>query len=208
MKYSEHQLALGTASFGGEWNNHSYRPDHIKQARIAIETALELGITFIDTADIYNYGKSEKILGEVLKINPNLSKSLVLQSKCGIRFTEDLKQIFYDFSYDHIIRSVEETLDRLHVEQIDILLLHRPNPLIEPEEVSKAFLKLKQDGKVKNFGVSNHTPTQMRLIENYLEMPIIANQIQFSILWTNIMEGGIQNNLQLVNRHCPKYAQA
>lgn len=156
-----------------------------------LKTALDLGANFFDHADIYGKGECEKIFGEVLLKNQDMREKIVLQSKCGIRGDVGT----YDFSKEYILKSVEGILKRLNTEYIDVLLLHRPDALMEPEEVAEAFDQLKSSGKVHNFGVSNQNPMQMELLQKYMHQPIIADQLQFSITNSNIISNGINVNM-------------
>ncbi|MBR5453910.1 MAG: aldo/keto reductase [Clostridia bacterium] len=153
-----------------------------------IESALECGGNFFDHADIYCGGKSEAVFGRAL--TPDLREKLIIQTKCGI-----VPGTMYDFSYEHIIEAVEGSLTRLGTDYIDVLLLHRPDALMEPEEVARAFDHLKNAGKVKHFGVSNQNRYQVELLSSYLDMPICANQLQFSIMHTSMVSSGINVNL-------------
>jgi len=152
-----------------------------------VDTALDMGANFFDHADIYGDGKSEEVFGKIL--TPSLREKLILQTKCGIRKGQ------FDFSYEHIVASVEGSLKRLGTEYVDALLLHRPDTLVEPEEVAKAFDHLSATGKVRHFGVSNHTPYQIQLLQNSLDMPLCANQLQFGIMHTPIIQSGIHANM-------------
>ena len=152
-----------------------------------VNTALENGANFFDHADIYGGGKSESVFGKaVASIN---REDIMIQTKCGIR------QGQFDFSYDHIVNSVEGSLSRLGTDYIDVLLLHRPDALMEPEEVAKAFDYLKSSGKVRYFGVSNQNPYQMQLLQNSLDMPLCANQLQFGIMHAPMIQSGINVNM-------------
>lgn len=155
-----------------------------------IHSALDMGAYFFDHADIYGGGLSETVFGEALKGDTSIRREdLLIQSKCGIR------QGFYDSSKEHILESVDGILKRLQTEYIDILLLHRPDALVEPEEVAEAFDKLYTSGKVKHFGVSNHKPSQIQLLEKYVKQPIQANQMQFSITVSNMVANGMEVNM-------------
>lgn len=158
-----------------------------KTAAAFIDTALEGGANFFDHADIYGGGKSEEVFGSVM--TPALREQLLLQTKCGIR-----PGCCYDFSYDYIVSSVEGSLRRLGTEYVDTLLLHRPDALMEPEEVAKAFDYLKQTGKVRHFGVSNQNPYQMELLQRAMDMPLCANQLQFGVMHTPMLQAGINVN--------------
>lgn len=156
----------------------------------AIETAVECGVTHFDHADIYGAGLSEEIFGEYIKTNPGFRDKIVLQSKCAIR------KGFYDFSKEHIISSVEGSLKRLNTDRLDMLLLHRPDTLMEPEEVAEAFYELQSGGKVLNFGVSNHNKYQIELLKTAVEQPIIANQLQFSVTECGMVSSGLNVNMK------------
>lgn len=158
-----------------------------KEASAFVDTALGLGANFFDHADIYGGGKSEEVFGKA--ISNSMREDIFIQTKCAIRKGQ------YDFSYDHIVSSVDGSLKRLGTEYIDALLLHRPDTLMEPEEVGRAFSYLKQSGKVRHFGVSNHNPYQIQLLQKALDMPLCANQIQFGIMHTPIIDSGINVNM-------------
>ncbi len=163
----------------------------IKELEDLISTQLENGVSFFDHADIYGKGKCEELFGEVLKATPSLRDKIQLQTKCAIR---PGKYTIYDFSKEHIIKSVEGSLKRLKTDYVDYLLLHRPDTLMEPEEVAEAFDLLYSSGKVRHFGVSNHTPMQIELLKNYVNQPIEINQMQFSIMHTGMIDSGFNSN--------------
>lgn len=168
-----------------------------KQVEELIDTALEEGINFFDHADIYGGGKSEEVFGKVLKKKKGLREKIIIQTKCGIR------NGYYDFSKEHILKSVEGSLKRLKTDYIDILLLHRPDTLMEPEEIAEAFSILHSSGKVRNFGVSNFNPMQIELLSKYLNQRVIVNQLQFSIAHTGMIDFGFNVNMkvdQAINR--------
>ena len=153
-----------------------------------VDTALEHGINFFDHADIYGKGRCEELFGQVL--TPSLREKIILQSKCSIR-----PGIAFDFSKEHILNSVDGILKRLNTEYLDILLLHRPDTLMEPEEVADAFRILKESGKVRHFGVSNQTPMQMELLSKYCDEPLLINQLQLSIAHCPMINSGINTNM-------------
>lgn len=156
-----------------------------------IHTSLEVGVNFFDHADIYGGGKSEEIFGEAMKGDETLRReNMIIQSKCGIR------QGFYDLSKKYILDSVDGILQRLQTEYLDVLLLHRPDALVEPEEVADAFSALEKSGKVRNFGVSNHKPMQIELLQKYVEQPLVINQMQFSIPVSNMIANGMEVNME------------
>ena len=156
-----------------------------------VNTAYENGINFFDHADIYGRGVCEENFGKYLNRNPSFREKIFIQTKCGIK-----PGISFDFSYDHIITSVENSLKRLNTDHIDYLLLHRPDTLMEPEEVAKAFEKLLNDGKVMHFGVSNQHPMQMELLKKYLgDIPLVANQLQLSVANCPMIDFGFNVNM-------------
>jgi predicted oxidoreductase len=150
-----------------------------------INTSLDAGITSFDHADIYGDYENQKIFGATVKKNPSLRKKIQLISKCGIRLTSskhpDVRIKHYDTSKEHILRSVDNILLELGTDYLDLLLIHRPDPLLDPEEVSETFGLLRQNGKVLHFGVSNFSPTQFEMLQKYLPFPLVTNQIEFSL---------------------------
>lgn len=175
------QLAFGCMGLGGGWNNNPITQQDEKQAREAIEVALEGGINFFDHADIYTFGKAEQVFGEVLKQSPSLKDQMYIQSKCGIRFEDQLGAKRYDFSADWVTQSVDGILSRLNIDKLDVLLLHRPDPLVEFDELSEAINRLKAAGKIEHLGVSNMNHAQMQHFQSRIDSKIIVNQIQMSL---------------------------
>lgn len=158
-----------------------------------IHTAIDNGAYFFDHADIYGGGKSESIFGDAISFDTSIKReNIILQSKCGIRGEG---RGFYDQSKEYILSSVDGILKRLKTDYIDILLLHRPDALVEPEEVAAAFDELKKSGKVRRFGVSNHKPMQIELLKKYVEVPLEVNQMQFSIPVSNMVANGMEVNM-------------
>ncbi len=160
-----------------------------REAETLIRTALEAGINLFDHADIYGGGRCESLFGEVLAGQPQLREQMVLQSKCGIR------QGYYDLSRDYILSSVDGILRRLHTDYLDLLLLHRPDSLMEPEEIAEAFDRLAGSGKVRFFGVSNMNPAQIELIQSAAGQRLVANQMQFSLARSGMVDSGIHANV-------------
>ena len=191
------RIGYGCMLIGGSWDDAPLTESVRKTAMRLVKTALDAGINFFDHADIYCNGKSEEVFAELWKDAPHLRQQVYLQSKCGIRFAPPHR---FDFSYEHIIASVEGSLRRLQTDYLDVFLLHRPDPLVEPEEVARAFDELKSAGKVRWFGVSNHTAAQMDLLRKYLNQPIVVNQVEFNLIHPHMLDEGIlfnQNNLRL-----------
>lgn len=163
----------------------------VKEAEDLVCHAAEKGINCFDHADIYGGGSCEKIFGEVLKKNPGMRDSIFLQSKCGI-----IPGKCYNNSADYIISATEGILSRLGTDYLDMLLIHRPDALVEPEEVAEAFDKLYAQGKVRNFGVSNHSSMQMELLQKYLRQPLLTDQLQFGIVNSNMISSGMEVNME------------
>lgn len=159
-----------------------------EEVRSLIDTAIAEGINFFDHADIYAGGDAEAIFGEC--VPSNLREEMILQTKCSIR-----PGCCYDFSKKYIIESVEGSLKRLRTEYIDILLLHRPDTLMEEEEVAEAFEVLERSGKVRYFGVSNQNSMQLELMNKYCNHKILINQLQFSIAHCGIIDSGLNVNI-------------
>ncbi|HFU9451772.1 TPA: aldo/keto reductase family oxidoreductase [Streptococcus agalactiae] len=160
-----------------------------KQAEEVVGTALDLGINFFDHADIYGGGLSELRFRDAIKhLNVNRDK-MIIQSKCGIR------EGYFDFSKEYILSSVDGILERLGTKYLDFLILHRPDVLVEPEEVAEAFTKLRAEGKVKHFGVSNQNRFQMELLQSYLDEPLAVNQLQLSPAHTPMFDAGLNVNM-------------
>jgi len=162
------------------------------EAEAFVQAALDEGANFFDHADIYGGGKCEEVFSEAIHMTPAVREKIILQSKCGI-----VPGNRFDFSKDHILKSVDGILSRLKTDYLDVLLLHRPDALVEPEEVAEAFDKLESSGKVRHFGVSNQNPMQIQLLQRYLKQDIVANQLQFSITNANMVSAGI--NVNMVN---------
>ena len=159
------------------------------QAVRLIQSALEHDVNFFDHADIYGRGTCEEIFSRALKETGEKRENIFIQSKCGI-----VPGVMYDFSKEHIIRSVEGSLKRLGTDYLDALLLHRPDTLMEPEEVAEAFDELERSGKVRYFGVSNQNPMQMELMKKYVKQPLMANQMQLSAAHTPMIQEQFETN--------------
>ncbi len=160
------------------------------EAEAYVMNCIEQGAYFFDHADIYGGGECEEIFGKVLAENKGIRKKMFLQSKCGI-----VPGKMYDLSKKYILESVEGILQRLQTDYLDMLLLHRPDALVEPEEVAEAFELLKKSGKVKYFGVSNQNPMQIQLLQKYVSAPLLVNQLQFSIPVSNMITNGMEVNM-------------
>jgi predicted oxidoreductase len=192
------RLAYGTWHLGGSWDQTPPTAELRERAERLLKTAVDLDINFIDLADIYTFGKSDQLVGDVLAQSPHLRDKLYLQAKCGIILAADPVRGGpgrYDFSYEHIIEAVNGTLQRLQTDYVDVLALHRPDPLLEPAEVARAFADLHQSGKVRYFGVSNHTAMQIALLQKYVDQPLIVNQVELNLLHNHLINDGIVANM-------------
>lgn len=199
------RLVFGCMGLGGGWDNNDFTTEQVTQAHQAIDAALEAGITLFDHADIYTFGKAEKVFGEVLKQRPELRQQIAIQSKCGIRFQDGDIPGRYDFSKEWIVSSVEGILQRLQIEQLDLLLLHRPDPLMEADEVAEAFCQLTEQGKVQHFGVSNMQLHQMDYLNSQLDKPLVANQLELSLTHLSWLEESVTSGCsgQGINNFTP-----
>ncbi len=161
-----------------------------KRVDAIMDTAIENGINFFDHADIYGKGNAERVFGEYLKRHNGKRDEIIIQTKCAIHDGQ------YDFSKEHILKSVDGSLSRLGVEYVDVLLLHRPDTLMEPEEVAQAFDELEASGKVRHFGVSNQNMTQIELLKTAVKQPLIINQLQFSVTEAGMVTSGMNVNMK------------
>ena len=174
------QVALGCMRISGMSTEQAVRH---------ISNALDHGYNYFDHADIYGGGKSEEIFGKALAADKSLRDRMIIQTKCAIR------PGMYDFSKEHILSDVDGSLKRLGLDSEDVLLLHRPDILMEPEEVAAAFDVLETSGKVRHFGVSNHSALQIQLLQKYVKQPLKINQMQLSITNANMLSVGANVNL-------------
>ncbi|MDS2526362.1 aldo/keto reductase family oxidoreductase [Streptococcus pneumoniae] len=165
----------------------------VKEVEELVETALSVGINAFDLADIYGRGRCEELLGLVLKNRPDLREEMWIQSKCGIRIEEFT---YFDFSKDYIIKSVDGILQRLKIDHLDSLLLHRPDALMESDQVAEAFDLLYKQGKVRDFGVSNQNPMMMELLKKDVKQPLAVNQLQLSAAFTPGFESAFHVNME------------
>lgn len=155
-----------------------------------IQYSVERGYNFFDHADIYGQGKCESIFGEAFKKTGLKREEVIIQSKCGI-----VPGKMYDFSREHILESVEGSLSRLNTDYLDVLVLHRPDALMDAKEVAETLNELYESGKVHYFGVSNFRPSQIELLKKYMKQPILANQLQLSITEANMIASGLEVNM-------------
>lgn len=172
-----------------------------EEIRSLIEQCLELGITTFDHADIYGGYQNEALFGKALALKPSLRDKMEIVTKCGIKLVSKARPEHeiqhYDTSRKHIIWSAENSLKNLQTDYIDVLLIHRPDPYMDPSEVADAFIQLKEEGKVKHFGVSNFTPSQFASLESYLPFPLVTNQVEISVSYLQtFLDGTIDQCLQ------------
>jgi predicted oxidoreductase len=171
-----------------EWNMTS------EELVTFIEDCIELGITTFDHADIYGDYSCEKIFGEALALKPELREKMQIATKCGIKLCSskfpERRIGHYDTSTEHILHSVENSLKNLQINYIDLLLIHRPDPFMDPKEVARAFNQLHREGKVRHFGVSNFLPSQFNMLQAHLDMPLVTNQIEVSPMQLEHFEKG------------------
>lgn len=184
----------GCMGLGGGWDTRPYEAEDIETAELAVNAALDAGITAFDHADIYRHGKAEAVFGELLARDGSLRDRVVLQTKCGIRLADDGMPGHYDLRGASIIDRVEQSLTRLHTDHVDVLLLHRPDPLARPEEIGEALTELREQGLVRHFGVSNMSVEQLQDLENELDFPLVANQLEMSLASRAWVEAGVLVN--------------
>ncbi|MDR2805162.1 MAG: aldo/keto reductase [Dysgonamonadaceae bacterium] len=156
-----------------------------------VKTALDQGVNFFDHADIYGNGACETLFSQAIGMNSRIREQMIIQSKCGIRSRKN----YYDVSKEYILESVDGILQRLQTDYLDVLLLHRPDALMEPEEVAEAFEILRSTGKVRYFGVSNFHSMQIELLKKYVSYPLAINQLQYSVAHTPIIDEGVAVNM-------------
>ncbi|MEO3942182.1 aldo/keto reductase [Paenarthrobacter nicotinovorans] len=188
------RLIYGCMGLGGPWDGTSYGAAEIDQAAAVVEDAQGIGVGLFDHADIYRSGKSEAVFGEVLARSQGLREKIQLQTKCGIRLGERGLQTHYDLSREAILERVNGSLKRLQTDYVDVLLLHRPDPLMDPREVADAVGQLMSEGKVRQLGVSNMSGAQIAFLQDQLETPIVANQLEMSLLRRDWLESTVLVN--------------
>ncbi|MEU3527339.1 aldo/keto reductase [Streptomyces sp. NPDC038707] len=196
-----HKLLYGCMGLGGGWDTEPYTAADIGRAEAAIEAALAAGITAFDHADIYRHGKAEAVFGEVLARNPGLRERIVLQTKCGIRLPHGGRPGRYDLRGAGIVRRVEESLVRLRTDVLDVLLLHRPDPLTGPREIAAALDSLHARGLVRQFGVSNMSGPQIAALQAHTDLPLVVNQLEMSLARRDWVEAGVLFNTPDASRN-------
>ncbi|MFI1650277.1 aldo/keto reductase family oxidoreductase [Streptomyces avidinii] len=188
------RVLYGCMGLGGSWEPGPYGAADIDAAEAAVVAALDSGITTFDHADIYRHGKAEAVFGEVLARTPGLRDRITLQTKCGIRLGDKDRPGIYDLRGETIVRRVEESLTRLRTDVIDVLLLHRPDPLADVESVASALASLHRQGLVRGFGVSNMGAAQIAHLQARLDVPLVANQLEMSLHSRDWVEAGVLLN--------------
>lgn len=186
------RLAYGCWRIAGTWDPAEVTPEMEAKGRAAVLAAVDAGYTLFDLADIYCHGVCESVLGRILADVGGLRERLVIATKCGIRRPNDPAgaPYRYDFSGDYIVASCEASLRRLQVDVIDLYQLHRPDYLMDPEEIAEAFDRLRRAGKVREFGVSNFAPSQYTALQRACDMPLIVNQVEISLARLAALEDG------------------
>lgn len=197
------RLAYGCAALAGPWESGELTADRQRHALSALEAALEAGIDHFDLADVYAYGRAEQAFSAIWEIDPALRSRVTVQTKCGVvRSPADHSRAgtCYDSSYDHLLAAARGSLKRLRVEYLDLLVLHRPDVLMEPAEVAAAFERLYASGEVRGFGVSNYAPGQIELLRAALDRPLLVNQLQVSLAHPDLIDDAVVVNDPLPNR--------
>ena len=192
------RLAYGTWHMGGTWDKTAPTSELKERAYRLVATAVDAGINHIDLADIYTLGKSDEVVGYAFKQDPSLRDKVILQEKCGIIIGSDPEYGppgRYDFSAEHLIKTVERSLTRLGTDRVEILTLHRPDLLVDYEEVAQAIQRLYHGGKFLHLGVSNHTAAQIELLKRYVHQPIVLNQLQISLRHHHLISDGVLANM-------------
>ncbi len=195
------RIVYGCMGLGGSWDTTDTTSEQRQQAYVAIDKALEQQINFFDHADIYTRGKAEQVFGDYLKLNSGLREKIYLQTKCAIRFADEQGPGRYDFTKPYILESVHNSLRRLKTDYIDILLLHRPDPLMDVEEVASTLHQLKQSGKVRYFGVSNFGWPQLQLLQSAFSDKLVVNQLQMSLQNIDWLEQNILTGMPQGSQH-------
>ena len=200
------RIAFGTWHLGETWDKTPPTDDLKARANALVKAAYEHGINHIDLADIYTLGKSDELVGYALKQNPGLREKLILQEKGGIIVGADPDfgpPSRFDFSYEHLVKSIETDLKRLGTDYVDLFTLHRPDILVEPEEVARAFDYMEKQGMVRYFGVSNHNAAQLELLRKHVRQPFVLNQLELNIIHHHLISNGM-----LVNQTAGQFANA
>lgn len=189
------RLIFGTMNLGGGWNTNPMTKQDVSDAQQLLETCLELGINVIDLADIYTFGKAETVIGKVFAANKSMRQQFIVQSKVGIRLTPDVAINHYDLSGKWVTEALYASLKRLGIDSLDVLFLHRPDPLMQVGPLAEALNNLHTQNKFDCLAVSNMHAGQMAYIQSNVEMPIICNQLELSLGHAGFVEDGITINM-------------
>jgi predicted oxidoreductase len=184
-------IALGCMGLAGTWNPKEYTVEHKKRGFLALETSLEAGISFYDHADIYGSTLCESLFGEFLQDNPGVREKIVIATKCGIVFADENGSYRYNLSASYILKSVAQSMQRLHIDTIDLYQIHRPDPHTHPRETARALNQLVREGRVHMIGVSNHSPSQVVALQTYLDVPIVSTQPAISLWNLEALDNGV-----------------
>ena len=197
------RLAYGCAGLAGAWDAGALTSAQRSTALAALEAALEAGVTHFDLADVYAYGKAEQAFAGIWELQAGLRSRITVQTKCGVaRSADDTSRAgtYYDSSFEHILNAARGSLKRLRTEYLDLLVLHRPDVLLEPEEAARAFDRLHAAGEVRHFGVSNFAPGQIELLQAALDRPLLVNQLQVSLAHPDLIDDAVVVNDALPER--------
>lgn len=205
-------MVFGCMGLGGDWNVSDISADARRLSYQALDSALEHNFRLFDHADIYTRGKAEQVFGDYLALHPGLREKILIQTKCAIRFQDDTSVGRYDFSAAYIRQQVELSLRQLQCGYIDLLLLHRPDPLMDVHEVASVLNELQQQGKVKQFGVSNFGVPQLQLLQSAMSQPLLVNQLEMSLakidwLEQNVLTGMVQGASHFFGYGTVEYCQ-
>ena len=197
------RLAYGCAGLAGAWETGELTAAQRRKALAALQAALEAGVTHFDLADVYAYGRAEQAFAGIWELEAGLRSRITVQTKCGVVRSEvdsSRARTYYDSSFEHILDAARGSLERLGTEYLDLLVLHRPDVLLEPDEVARAFDRLHAGGEVRHFGVSNYAPAQIELLQSALDRPLLVNQLQVSLAHPDLID-----DVVVVNDTLPEY---
>ncbi len=194
MDVRDASALLGCMGFGGTMEVDAWGPVHVDAAAVAVDAALDAGIRWFDHADIYRHGRAEIVFGEVLARWSGIRERIGIQTKCGIRLARGGLPGMYDLRAETIAARVRDSLARLRVDYLDVLLLHRPDPLAEPAEIARALTRLHAEGLIRQVGVSNMSGAQIAELQRHLKLPLVANQLEMSLHRRAWLEAGVLLN--------------
>ncbi len=192
--YQAPTALYGCMGLGGSWDAEALVPADVTQAEVVLTAALDAGFTWFDHADIYRHGRAEEAFGEVLARAPGLRERIGLQTKCGITLPRDGRPVSYDLRGESIRTRLHRSLERLRTDHVDVLLLHRPDPLAEPGEIAAALTALHAEGVVRHVGVSNTSAAQIVALQEHLALPLVVDQLEMSLHRRDWVEAGVLVN--------------